>query len=440
MAKRPKILQWVPNDDPSKVSEPIDSKKDNGFIYKERMPFQYLNWLFNLIAKWFDFIDAENNQFGVIAEEVPSMSIVVLGGRKWDGVTYTEKDDQTLGPISAPATNPRIDRVVLNRSTLVASVVTGTEAASPAAPAIPANSLPLAQILIDPADTVIEQSAITPETSSYNDLATSSVVVSVITPSSDGNHTLTGEENAAEIRKFDLSLWSTKREMICDDENRKFTVNNPVGGQAAIVTTSAATPTTVDIPADGIDYEIRTEKGIGARPVDNTPVGSIVAVQDNIAGVSVPPKGWYIKLTAGEDGAGEYNEGLLTGESVSGSSPTITATAQISHSISPINGKTVHLINTEERFLRAGNSGVTQNSQNLSHNHTGNTSTDGSHSHRIPNGAGGSTNGAATDTSQSYSGSTEADGNHNHSLNINNDGGSESRPRNIGITYYLRIA
>lgn len=444
MANRPQKFKWVPDDDSSKVSEPIDTKKENGFLYKERLPFQYLNWLFNQIAKWLGFIDAENNQFGVIAEEVPSMSVVVLGGRKWDGATYTEKADQTLGPISAPSDDPRIDRVVLNRSTLEASIVTGTEDPDPSAPDIPSNRLPLAQILIDPADAVIEQSAITPETSSFNDLATSSVNVSVIAPDSDDNYTLSGEENASEIRSLDLSVWSTKRKIICDDENRKFIINNPVGGETAVVTTSTASPKTVDIPADGVDYEVRTEKGFGARPVDRTPVGSVVAVQDDIAGASIPPKGWYIKLTADEDGSGQYNEGLLTSESVSGSSPTITATAQIDYSISPINGETVHLINTEERFLRAGNAGVIQDSQNLSHDHTGDTSTDGNHRHSFTYADHDNDNNGnwslGSDAAKNDTDYTAYAGDHSHVLNIDNDGGDESRPRNIGVTYYMRIA
>lgn len=65
----------------------------------------------------------------------------------------------------------------------------------------------------------------------------------------------------------------------------------------------------------------------------------------------------YIWLTAGETGTGEYNEGKLTSESVSGSAPLVIATAVIDFAASPLYGETVNLINTERRVIRAGSSG-----------------------------------------------------------------------------------
>lgn len=68
---------------------------------------------------------------------------------------------QTTGTITAPTTNPRIDLVVIDRMTGVASVVTGTPGATPAIPAIPAGSTPVAQILLQTSSTVITDSMIT---------------------------------------------------------------------------------------------------------------------------------------------------------------------------------------------------------------------------------------------------------------------------------------
>src|SRR5690606_3715856 len=45
-----------------------------------------------------------------------------------------------------------------------------------------------------------------------------------------------------------------------------------------------------------------------------------------------------IILTAGLTGAGQYNEGILTDETVTGSDPTITATAVVSLAGSPMDG------------------------------------------------------------------------------------------------------
>src|SRR5690606_23096161 len=64
----------------------------------------------------------------------------------------------------------------------------------------------------------------------------------------------------------------------------------------------------------------------------------------------------FIKLTAGD----AYNTGVLTAESVTGTAPLVQATAQISLAGSPVNGATVHLINTERSGLRAGDSGTFQ--------------------------------------------------------------------------------
>src|SRR5690606_15300727 len=77
---------------------------------------------------------------------------------------------------------------------------------------------------------------------------------------------------------------------------------------------------------------------------------------DHIPGCPIPPTGSpdfrFIKLTAG----GAYNAGVLTNESVTGTEPLVIATAEISLAGSPVNGATVHLINTERRALRAGES------------------------------------------------------------------------------------
>jgi len=52
MAK-PDFLKWVTDDSSSKITDPGSTKKLAGWIYTERPPFQYFNWLFNRIHKWF---------------------------------------------------------------------------------------------------------------------------------------------------------------------------------------------------------------------------------------------------------------------------------------------------------------------------------------------------------------------------------------------------
>ncbi|AZS78849.1 hypothetical protein ELS24_10560 [Achromobacter spanius] len=153
-------------------------------------------------------------------------------------------------------------------------------------------------------------------------------------------------------------------------------------------------------------------------------IGEPFFLQDDIVGISPPPTNSteyrFIRLTASDS----YNTGVLTSESVSGSSPEITATAVISLSGSPINGATVQLINTERRFLRAGGAGTLQNSDNKAHTHGGAGGASfifGSNAGitAAASGSGGTTWGVAANTASS--------------------GGTEARSRNIGATAYMRI-
>lgn len=84
-------------------------------------------------------------------------------------------------------------------------------------------------------------------------------------------------------------------------------------------------------------------------------IGEIIYVDTSLTGVEIPPvDAGFIELTAGLDGSGQYNEGKLTGEVISGSGATLTATAVIDDADSPMDGETIHLLNSEERVRYAG--------------------------------------------------------------------------------------
>ena len=144
----------------------------------------------------------------------------------------------------------------------------------------------------------------------------------------------------------------------------------------------------------------------------------------------------YILLTAGEADAGEYNEGVLTSESVSGSAPLVLATGVINLAGSPINGKTVDLLNTSRRFLRAGSVGTAETDQmqqilgSLTLPYcTGNSS---------------SQSGALSKTA-SGSSAPASSSNGGSIINFDSAGssgartGTETRSKNIGMTYIMRI-
>lgn len=168
------------------------------------------------------------------------------------------------------------------------------------------------------------------------------------------------------------------------------------------------------------------------------PIGTFIAAGP--WGFTPPPKNRsyrYVLLTAGQSGAGGYNEGILTTETVSGARPIVLATAVVSLTGSPLNGLTIRLINTEERFLRGAYDavGTIQDSENLSHAHGVN---DPTHAHpgvqNSPAGHGrGDQSPRVPQTSYGNSGFAST------GITIQNSGGSESRPRNISVNYYLRI-
>ena len=179
--------------------------------------------------------------------------------------------------------------------------------------------------------------------------------------------------------------------------------------------------------------------GEGMDPWALQPIGVEIPANSGMAGFTAPPKdkGYrYILLSAGASGAGGYNEGIINSETVSGSSPTVSATAVISLADSPLFGATVRLINTTREFLRPGSPGALEASQNLSHNHG---VTDPLHVHSMNIRATGQqgtngTNGQSFVLAETVNTTISATG-----ITIQANGGNEARPRNAGRDYYMRI-
>lgn len=170
-------------------------------------------------------------------------------------------------------------------------------------------------------------------------------------------------------------------------------------------------------------------------------IGEPFPLMDFIGNVGQPPRDKqyrFVKLSAYDS----YNNGVLVSETVRGTDPYIQAWATIQCSGSPINGQTIHLINTERHFLRAGNPGAFEDSQNKWHSHSGRTTENGEHNHAYSkrvdtnDGPDGDNGWAYLETVTDY---TSVAGRHSHELNIYGDGGNEARPRNMGINYYMRI-
>jgi len=105
---------------------------------------------------------------------------------------------------------------------------------------------------------------------------------------------------------------------------------------------------------------IRGDDNFDSKPYATFPVGVPFEIWDHLAAILLPDNTGpikFIRLTAGQSGVGEYNEGLLTDEQVSGSAPLVEADAEIA--VGPMAGQRVPLINTEAAFVRPGPSSGT---------------------------------------------------------------------------------
>lgn len=92
-----------------------------------------------------------------------AMTVTLDAGFVFVDGTLTEIAAQTTGVIVAPVGNDRIDRVVVDRVSGAASVITGVESATPTPPAIPTGTMPIAQILLHTSTTAIGNSQLTDE-------------------------------------------------------------------------------------------------------------------------------------------------------------------------------------------------------------------------------------------------------------------------------------
>ena len=181
------------------------------------------------------------------------------------------------------------------------------------------------------------------------------------------------------------------------------------------------------------------------------PIGGYVTVQTNLTGAEEPDPDTHIKLEAGLTGTGEYNEGKLDNESVTGSAPLVEATAEIVDAESPLNGQVVNLLETERRFLRAGNAGTVENDQ--MQRITGElqfrrrTSGGGGPIVEFPSGS-FDTDREGASSQVGLQTDTITDQNRDRALfnsanspnaRTSTDTGGETRAKNIGVSVYMRI-
>jgi len=225
---KPKDLSWVPSDSITAIAEPIPAKKTSGFLNNERPPFEHFNWLFNLIAKWVNYLHAEGNQFAPHEALTPDMTVVIDAGRLPTLTGVLQVVQQTSALIVAPTTNPRIDRIAINYATGALVIITGTPAASPVAPSYTSNYYRIGKILIPVGTTAILSTMITDERMT-NDIRGGGQVLShlsTVPPITTGT-------GAAYVVSWGISAFETSRVYEC-------TIHLTNTGNAATITADTA--------------------------------------------------------------------------------------------------------------------------------------------------------------------------------------------------------
>ncbi len=61
MAKPTTKLDWVTDNDVTKITEPSVAKKLTGWLKEEKPPFQYFNWGWNLIDRWIKYFEEKTD-------------------------------------------------------------------------------------------------------------------------------------------------------------------------------------------------------------------------------------------------------------------------------------------------------------------------------------------------------------------------------------------
>lgn len=131
------------------------------------------------------------NNFSPHEQPSPDMTIAIDAGHLMNGQTLVEQSAQSTGTITAPVTDPRIDRIVIDNATGAVSVVAGIEAASPIPPAIPVGKSPVAQVLLQTTSTAITNAMLTDERDFSNVGLGAGALINVQTFTSSGTYTPT---------------------------------------------------------------------------------------------------------------------------------------------------------------------------------------------------------------------------------------------------------
>lgn len=96
LPKPDRFIDWVPDGDPGKVTEPSNPKKDLGFLPDERpSPFHH-NWLFFKLDQWQKYFESVTDEF--LATLGLFDAVVGSGGLATHATIQEAHDDGGIGP------------------------------------------------------------------------------------------------------------------------------------------------------------------------------------------------------------------------------------------------------------------------------------------------------------------------------------------------------
>lgn len=140
---------------------PVTSTKVNHWNGNIEAGFQLLQQFLSSITSQTQnavLTTSDDSPLKVSASSPENMNVVVESGWAVIQNTVAGIDSQVTLPVGGvfivPNTNPRIDLIILRNSGAM-DVITGVESTSPAAPAVPSDSIPIAQVYLRPGSSVI---------------------------------------------------------------------------------------------------------------------------------------------------------------------------------------------------------------------------------------------------------------------------------------------
>ena len=239
------------------------------------------------------------NWFAPHAQSSPNMTVRLDAGWIWNGTALAEVAAQSSGTITAPVTNPRIDRIVVDAATGAVSIIAGAEAASPAAPALTAGKIPIAQVLLATSSTTITNSMLTDErvllTTQTSDLAEASIASAgtvAIGAAASRNVLITGTTT---ITAFDTVMAGITRKLRFNDA---LTLTHH--GTSLILPGGANITTAANDSCEAISLGSGNWKVRFYQRQDGTPVAG-TGVTSAVAGVGITVSGATGAVTISQD-------------------------------------------------------------------------------------------------------------------------------------------